>query len=204
MLQGSQGSHGNTTPPDCINPLNHCMVQCTSLPEPSGDENFSNLRVHVHAQQQAVYGKPSLIWWKHAWNLQGLIYWTYMPARVHSHSKPLSRGAAFATLVELNRYIMPSIHRNCTHLGITDQCRIVRSDAIGYLKRYNSTPFDLIFADPPYKQNRTIDLPQLALKILKPGGSFVLEHDSTIHFAHHPSLDTYRAYGRTRVSLFRT
>ena len=115
----------------------------------------------------------------------------------------LSRGADKATLVEKSRYILRYTRRNCQMLGLGDQCSIRRADAIRFVAQYKSDPFGLILADPPYQSSFVNGLPDQACRILAPDGLFVLEHDSSNKFDHHPALDTTRAYGRTLVSLFR-
>ncbi|MDE2732126.1 MAG: 16S rRNA (guanine(966)-N(2))-methyltransferase RsmD [Bacteroidota bacterium] len=114
----------------------------------------------------------------------------------------LSRGAAKATLVEKNGYILRYAHDNCRSVGRSDQCKIRRTDAMEFLSRSQPACFDLILADPPYRMPNLSDLPDPAIRLLRPPGLFVLEHDMTTRMDDHPALITSRAYGRTRVSLF--
>lgn len=114
----------------------------------------------------------------------------------------LSRGAAKATLVEKNGCILRHTRKNCQILGLDKQCDIRRADAMKYLMQSQSASFDLILADPPYKLSNMETLPGQAIRVLKPHGLFVLEHDAKTTFDDHPALRTSRAYGRTRVTLF--
>ncbi len=64
----------------------------------------------------------------------------------------LSRGAAAATFVESHARCARAISNNLlkTHL----MGKIIRQDVFTFLRRAGDTgPFDLIFADPPYRKN---------------------------------------------------
>ena len=93
--------------------------------------------------------------------------------------------------------------RNAAELDVEDHCVFIRADAVRYLERYQGPPFDLVLADPPYDLPALERLPDLALRCLRPGGLFVLEHDRRHRFEAHPALETTRTYGRTIVSVFR-
>ncbi|MFQ5570279.1 MAG: 16S rRNA (guanine(966)-N(2))-methyltransferase RsmD [Rhodothermales bacterium] len=115
----------------------------------------------------------------------------------------VSRGAEAVTFVEQNSRVLKCARRNAEDLGVDDMCEFLRADAVAYLQHYGGPPYDLIFADPPYSLDAIARLPDLAAAHLKPGGLFVLEHDTHTVFAEHPLLDTSRPYGRTVVSVFR-
>jgi 16S rRNA (guanine(966)-N(2))-methyltransferase RsmD len=59
----------------------------------------------------------------------------------------LSRGARRAVLVDAKTSLA---NRNVRELGLTDRCRVVRSDVPRFLRRARER-FDLIFCDPPYR-----------------------------------------------------
>lgn len=63
----------------------------------------------------------------------------------------LSRGAACVTFVEKSRVAQKLLAQNIQALGVADQTRVLRRDA---LKRGENPddPFDLVFLDPPYGQ----------------------------------------------------
>ena len=114
----------------------------------------------------------------------------------------LSRGAHHAILVESDRNAVSASRKNAKQLDLTAKCHFLCADAVIYLKQYRGTPLDLILADPPYELETMTDLPDLALPCLRPGGLFVVEHDTRTRFTGHPSLNTTRGYGRTHVSIF--
>jgi 16S rRNA (guanine966-N2)-methyltransferase len=67
----------------------------------------------------------------------------------------LSRGAAHATLVDDYPKALDALKSNIERLEMGDRARVVRSDAVKFLKREApaEAPFDIILADPPYGQN---------------------------------------------------
>ncbi len=62
----------------------------------------------------------------------------------------LSRGAAFALLVETGVEGRGLIRRNIEELALTGATRIFRRDATALGKVGTMDPFDLVFCDPPY------------------------------------------------------
>jgi 16S rRNA (guanine966-N2)-methyltransferase len=62
----------------------------------------------------------------------------------------LSRGAAFALLVENGTEGRGLIRRNIEDFGLTGSTRIFRRDATALGKVGTMDPFDLVFCDPPY------------------------------------------------------
>ena len=61
----------------------------------------------------------------------------------------LSRGAAFATLVDSDRSACRSIKANLASLDIADTARVECVDALSYVAQ-RAPSVDLVFADPPY------------------------------------------------------
>ncbi len=114
----------------------------------------------------------------------------------------ISRGAQSVILVESDRKAMDAARKNAASLELLSLCHFVCGDAVTYLKRHRGPLLDLILADPPYDLETMLDLPDLALPRLRPGGLFVVEHDTQTRFCGHPNLDTSRGYGRTHVSIF--
>ncbi len=61
----------------------------------------------------------------------------------------LSRGAEKAILIDSDRRCIVGLHQSAEHLQ-AQNCSIIRSDALAYLRRVNQK-FDLVFIDPPYR-----------------------------------------------------
>jgi 16S rRNA (guanine966-N2)-methyltransferase len=66
----------------------------------------------------------------------------------------LSRGAAHATLVEIDRAVGRVAAGNVERLGVESKCSLVRGDALRLLRgRLPGAPFDVVFVDPPYESD---------------------------------------------------
>ena len=62
-----------------------------------------------------------------------------------------SRGAAEVILVELNRTAARSIRESLEMLG-ADNCRLIESDALTWLRTCEPASLDIVFIDPPFDQ----------------------------------------------------
>jgi len=75
----------------------------------------------------------------------------------------LSRGSREAVLVEKNYNAFQIIQKNLQLLGVNQKSRLLLMDAFQYIHRYPNEVFNLIFLDPPYRQ----ELIQKVLQTLK-------------------------------------
>lgn len=64
----------------------------------------------------------------------------------------LSRGASQAVLVESGSAAAQVIVENIRLTQMQDKVRLLRMDALTYLKQHENLAFDIIFLDPPYRQ----------------------------------------------------
>jgi 16S rRNA (guanine966-N2)-methyltransferase len=121
----------------------------------------------------------------------------------------LSRGAAHATFIEVDREASQCLRRNLERLALMDRATLVEGDARRLLRRDGPGelpgPFEAIFVDPPYCE--PVD-PVLMLDLarrLAPGGRLVIERDASTHAASvsSSSLAVLRStrYGRTRLEI---
>ncbi|SEA05824.1 16S rRNA (guanine(966)-N(2))-methyltransferase RsmD [Alkalimonas amylolytica] len=62
----------------------------------------------------------------------------------------LSREASFALLLEKDRQQAQQLHSLCQGLGANAQ--VQQTDSLHYLQQGCSQPFDLVFIDPPFRQ----------------------------------------------------
>jgi len=76
--------------------------------------------------------------------------------------------------------------------------KVIRGDVLRLIDRIEPRP-DIIFADPPYNFEHYKLLIDKALRVLKPGGVFILEHDKRRSFG----ADEERTYGDTVISIWR-
>ena len=111
----------------------------------------------------------------------------------------LSRGAANAEFVEQAPASLAALHKNIETLGAVASSIIRRGDALAVAAERAHDPYDVAFADPPY---RTGLAERLAARWLQAPFARVLgiEHDSRDVMPGEP--DT-RRYGTTALSFYR-
>lgn len=113
-----------------------------------------------------------------------------------------SRGCPSVTTVEMSNNHARFIRKVSAELKL-DAIHLVQGDVFKYLSSCHAG-FDLIFADPPYELPTLDKLPDLIFEygLLKPEGTFVLEHPSRKSFSEHPHFVEHRHYGNVNFSFF--
>lgn len=97
-----------------------------------------------------------------------------------------SRGAAFVVLVENHKAAARLIGENLELLRIEKRVRVIAADAldaIAKLESEGSPPFDLIFLDPPYANERDYQETLHALEkssVLSGSSILIAEHRKTL------------------------
>ena len=92
-----------------------------------------------------------------------------------------SRGAARVVMVEKDRAAAAELERNRTALDAV-QVSVVSGDATAFLEREHER-FDVVFLDPPFRQNA---LPAVFDKLpprLEPGARVYVESETPVHVA---------------------
>ena len=107
----------------------------------------------------------------------------------------LCRGAAWATFVDSDADARRCITHNIQTLGYHDRAEVYAGSVERFLHdrparpaaRMAPQPFDLVFADPPYRQNRGAPLFDRLLLLchnsgkIAPHAWIIVEHAATIH-----------------------
>jgi 16S rRNA (guanine(966)-N(2))-methyltransferase RsmD len=90
----------------------------------------------------------------------------------------LSRGASYATFVDRSRRSCLLIEANLELCRIPDEQReIYCSEASEFLRQTRAEPWDIIYFDPPYKQDYLKTLGIIgSKKLVSDGGLLVVEH----------------------------
>lgn len=122
----------------------------------------------------------------------------------------VSRGATKAVLVDSGREALALCRQNTDALRFGDRVEIIASDALKAIAALakQGRGFQLVFADPPYKQRAGLALLQAldAANLLTDGAIAVIETgaDEALPETHgrFTRIDA-RAYGATNVSIFR-
>jgi 16S rRNA (guanine(966)-N(2))-methyltransferase RsmD len=122
----------------------------------------------------------------------------------------LSRGATHAVLVDSGKEAQQLIRLNIESLKFTGQAELLTLPAFKALESLaaHGKQFDLVFADPPYKQEVCTKLmEQLASlsSLVRPGGRVVLEREKkealAETFGPFTRIDE-RTFGLTTVAIF--
>ena len=126
----------------------------------------------------------------------------------------LSRGAADALLIERDRRMAGVAARNIeTVLGAGqvgpghDRARLLRTEALAWLKSTSDGPFDLIFIDPPYAdaQDLAAELSAALPAVISSGARIVTESDRRSPLdltADEFGLRSEHRYGDTLLRIF--
>ncbi|UCD18648.1 MAG: 16S rRNA (guanine(966)-N(2))-methyltransferase RsmD [Candidatus Zixiibacteriota bacterium] len=117
----------------------------------------------------------------------------------------LSRGAESALFVESGRPQVHVIRENLTMLGL--DAEVIERDcrsACRYLAKVGRK-FDLIFADPPYREYAPLQIVDLVTHydLLAPGGFLIIEHKSRQETATEKmAVLKQRRFGQTEVTFY--
>ncbi len=114
----------------------------------------------------------------------------------------VSRGSISVTSVDSNFKCIEFIKKTCEEYNITN-LHAVKTNVFNYLK-FITTPFDMIFADPPYDMEGTETIPDIIFgkNLLNKGGWLIIEHSRSANFENHPNLVQHRMYGKVNFSFF--
>lgn len=119
----------------------------------------------------------------------------------------ISRGAASAVLVDVDRAANQIERRNADKLRMQDRCRILHCDwqqAVRQLTAQNEK-FDLVFLDPPYAMHDMNPVMNALRPLLHDESVILLEHEAKTFPATPDGFYLYdsRKYGVAGVSFFR-
>jgi len=118
----------------------------------------------------------------------------------------LSRGAGYLCSVEIDTIDL--IRKNAAKCGVTtsEKFKVIRGKALQAIEvlRERGERFDIIYADPPWKQGREEETLAAARWLLKEGGTIILEAFHKRALAPIPGLAPAgsRRYGDTALFFF--
>ena len=109
----------------------------------------------------------------------------------------LSRGAAHVDFVENDPRTLRVLEENVKALGAGDRATLHRGDALAFISA--AAPYDIVFADPPYRKGIATELAERWLK--SPFSTiFGVEHEA---FETMPAGGDTRKYGDSSITIFR-
>ncbi|MCI0329753.1 MAG: 16S rRNA (guanine(966)-N(2))-methyltransferase RsmD [candidate division Zixibacteria bacterium] len=121
----------------------------------------------------------------------------------------LSRGARFCLFVEIDAKAVAALKENLSQLFPPEQYEVRKENFREALEHLFKTgrKFDLILADPPYRQEFLDELSSVwrQYSILQVSGILALEHSKRTNFSEPENLELFKArrYGDTIISYFR-
>lgn len=115
----------------------------------------------------------------------------------------LSRGCAAVTAVEKATTQYAFIVKVKGLLG-DENFKVIKGDVFKFLATCK-TPYDFIFADPPYNLDRFGEIPGLIMnsRAVKEGTLVVVEHSKAYNFSELPHFLEQREYGSVNFSIFK-
>ena len=111
----------------------------------------------------------------------------------------VSRGAAYADLVEIAPPSLRAIQENLLRLDAGDAIRVHRKDALRFIDGLEAGAYDVAFADPPYDLGMAAGIAERWLAV--PFASVLgIEHrrDEAL-----PGEGERRRYGQTAITFYR-
>ena len=117
----------------------------------------------------------------------------------------LSRGAARVTFIERDKIAQKILSNNVSSLGVQNEAKIISAPVNSWIESGGAGKYDIIFADPPYKNPQFSTVSKL-FGLLKPGGLMVLSHPGR---GEEPNLGNEivvvdnRSYGNAYLTSFR-
>ncbi len=117
----------------------------------------------------------------------------------------LSRGAEKAVFVETSRQALECVKKNLEHTGYEDKAEAIYSDAALFLSSCREK-FDVIFIDPPYKNDFIEQIIEKATEICCEDGAIICEIPCGEQITEEINgfyLKRRYRYGKTELALFR-
>lgn len=119
----------------------------------------------------------------------------------------LSRGAKEVIFIEKQKSLCNSIEDVAKQLGIKKKCRIINANSTSINFNNLNAKFDLIFLDPPYKEERIDFILENIIKnkIINKKGLVILHRNKKTkdHFSDKLKIVENRTYGISKIYLIK-
>lgn len=117
----------------------------------------------------------------------------------------LSRGAAAADFVEINKSHLKIISQNLKKAKLFDLAKLYNQDVYFYLKNC-SQKYDIIFMDPPYQKDMSAEALKLIIEndLLKAKGLIICERSEAEAVEEYEELNIIknRKYGNSLITIY--
>ena len=117
----------------------------------------------------------------------------------------LSRGASFAVCCDSSRKAIEIIKQNAEKTHLEDKVKIVNKDYKQCLNELENIKFDIIFLDPPYKEDYSVSAIKIIMEknLLAEDGIIVFETDREENefkeIENYAIIKDLRRYGRVKL-----
>lgn len=116
----------------------------------------------------------------------------------------ISRGAAHALLIELDKDAFKTIRDNITALGLEESASVLMRNIKGWSNNNTNQVFDVVVCDPPYDEV----LEQLIHKIARhvaPGGTLIVSWPTSEPTPQIPDMELVRhkVYGNAQIVAYK-
>jgi 16S rRNA (guanine966-N2)-methyltransferase len=122
----------------------------------------------------------------------------------------LGRGAVSVVFVEGDPIVARVLRRNLETIAPQGSWRVLRASlpqGVGTIARAAEPPFDLVFADPPYRFEAHARLVAETARLLAPGGELAVEHSARVAWRDADGLRlervARRCYGDSCLTFYR-
>lgn len=120
----------------------------------------------------------------------------------------LSRGAEYVRFIDRSRPAIQTIYDNLKITQLTERAEVLHTDALAYLQRPNSRPFEIVYIAPPQYHGiwkKALTLLDENPSHLQPEAMVVVQIDPTERedlALQHLELYDERRYGKTLLMFF--
>lgn len=112
----------------------------------------------------------------------------------------ISRGARSADFIEAGPRSLDVLRRNIAALGAGERARVIRADALRFVRTLEPHSYDIAFADPPFASEGAAELARLWHE--RPFARILgLEHPAGVAL---PAGGEVRRYGTVAVTFYRS
>jgi 16S rRNA (guanine966-N2)-methyltransferase len=115
----------------------------------------------------------------------------------------ISRGCISVTSIDTNFKCTDFIKKTAEAFNI-ENLQVIKTNVFNFLK-FAYTPYDIIFADPPYDMEHIDSIPDLVFEknLVAENGFLIIEHSRDHDFTKHARFFEHRLYGKVNFTFFR-
>ncbi len=118
----------------------------------------------------------------------------------------LSRGAAQATFIDMDRESIATVKDNLTKTKLAEQAQVIRIDSLAFLQSTNNI-YDIAFLDPPYSTGLLEKALDAVGEHVAEGGAVICELPATDNLPESTaaglSLQKRYRHGKVSIALYR-